>query len=101
MKLPNILKIAFASKKASLGFQAVITNIYSKKAKLVVLATNAGPTTSEKVLKAAEKQQIQVIQNYTKSELGKIVKGHGEIAVVSINDHNLSKIKGVKWAKLK
>ena len=95
------MKIAYASKKSVLGFNPVVSSTYKNKAFLIFLAKDAGKSTQEKINKITQLKNIPLNLQYTKEELGSIIKGRGEIAVVAITDPNLAKIKGDKWAKLK
>ncbi len=89
-KLLGFLGIIKRSGKLSLGFDACIDCIVSKKSKLILISNEISLNSRENIEFKAKQNEIEVIIiNISISELEKIF--HKKVGIMSINDLNMSK----------
>jgi ribosomal protein L7Ae-like RNA K-turn-binding protein len=68
-KALNLLGLAERAGKLVTGQEIVTIGLKAKKIKIVILASDIQPDTSEKVKKVARKNEVKVISNFTSNEL--------------------------------
>ncbi|HOD92737.1 MAG TPA: ribosomal L7Ae/L30e/S12e/Gadd45 family protein [Clostridia bacterium] len=89
----NILKmigLAVKARKASTGTMICLEDIKKDRIKLLFVASDCSENTREKVLNAKISKQIEIIEIFSKEQLGSII-GKEEISVVGIKDSNFAK----------
>lgn len=89
-KLFGMLGLAKRAGKVSTGAFVCDKMIRSKRAKLVILASDASENTKKSVTDSCAYYNIKLIELSDMAGLGHITGG-GERAVVSVNDNNFAK----------
>lgn len=88
-KISTLLGFAKKSRNLSLGEGISLEQIKKKKAKLVFLASDAGPNTAKRINDKAAFYQIPLSTIFNRFELGKIF-GDDEKVVVAVTDNGFA-----------
>ncbi|MGL5440140.1 MAG: L7Ae/L30e/S12e/Gadd45 family ribosomal protein [Filifactoraceae bacterium] len=89
-KISTLLGFAKKSGNLSLGEGITLEQIKRKKAKIVFLASDAGPNTAKKIKDKTAFYQIPLSTIFTRNELGKIF-GVDEKVVLAVTDNGFAK----------
>ncbi len=90
-KLLGMLGLAKRAGKISTGTFICEKMIKSKKARLVILASDASSNTEKQIKDACTYYNIKLIKCLNMSELAHAVGAGADRAVVSVNDNNFAK----------
>lgn len=88
----NVLKmigLAVRARQISMGASICINDIKKNRIKLLIIAIDCSENTKKKVLTAAYNKNIELIETFSKKQLGSIT-GKGEMSVVGIKDYNFA-----------
>ncbi|BDR60625.1 L7Ae/L30e/S12e/Gadd45 family ribosomal protein [Lactobacillus xylocopicola] len=72
-KALNLLGLAERAGKLVSGLELVLLGLKAKKVKVVILANDSHADTSEKVTRLAKQNDIEIISNFTSSEISHAV----------------------------
>ncbi|RAL26332.1 YlxQ family RNA-binding protein [Thermoflavimicrobium daqui] len=90
-KLLNTLGLAMRAGKIISGEDLVIREIRSKKAKIVILATDTARNTEKKISDKCQFYQVPMIRFGTRQELGNAI-GKTERVVIAVTDFGFAKM---------
>lgn len=91
----NLLGLAYRARKISTGEQSIIKDIQSKRAKLVLIATDIGEQTKKKITDKCHSYNIpyEIVDN--RDILGNAIGKSSRVAVAILDDGFANKIRSM------
>lgn len=89
-KLLNLLGLAMRARKLSTGEELVLNDVRSKRAKLVIISTDASNNTMKNVSNKCQSYQVALEQVCTRYELG-FALGKDERVTIGVLDAGFAK----------
>lgn len=92
-KIDTMIGFARKSRNIVSGEGICLEKIRSKKAKIVFLASDAGPNTEKRIIDKAKHNNIPVSRIYNRTELGKLVGTEEKVVIAVIDKGFAERIK--------
>ena len=89
-KISGLIGLAARAGKVTFGTEACQTSIQKKKAKLLIIATDAAERTKKNFNDICQKYNVKIMEILNTEQLSKIIGKENKV-VISINDVNFSK----------
>lgn len=89
-KLMGFLGLVRKSGRLIAGVELCENALSKGQLKLLIMATDASDVTTQSLSRQAEGKGVEIIRILTKNDLGSAI-GKGQIGVVGIKDHQMSK----------
>lgn len=89
-KFLGMIGLARRAGKVNMGEEKCSKAIKAKRAKLVIIASDASDNTKKSIINSCKYYNVRYIEAYNKTELGSCM-GTGDMAAMSVNDENFAK----------
>lgn len=94
----NLIGMGKKAGYVAVGETASLISINKKKAKLIIVASDASDNTLKKFGNISKSKEIKIVIDFSKSELGAIL-GKEYVSIITVNNEDFSKAILKKQAK--
>ncbi|MEQ6375367.1 YlxQ family RNA-binding protein [Bacillaceae bacterium S4-13-58] len=82
----QLLGLAFRAGKIVHGEESILREVQSQKAKLVILADDAGPNTSKRLMDKCKYYRVPLFRSMDRQQLGNAIGKHERVALCIIDE---------------